>query len=654
MTPIFSPAVESLPSASSRSRGRSGRSDPTTADQAAAKDIIANGCHRISAPVSRLPLPRTDSVDNDAACAATFGRRQEGLFGSAEKDDSVVEGNAKHIHIVKHLDSGRDVVGVGGLVSQAPSIDADRLGTSGGKGENDALVVSDGNSSESESVSGGDSSDGCFSADEREGQMEDEGSVEQAHTADQELLRDAEKKGANSDGGGSTIVPVGSIGCEAFVGDTDGRSSHRQAETTNNSNKVISVEVVESASEISHLTSPATPPDPQGAALTELDIDRSGVGSNEASRRCTVSHQNESPPKFCGEVTPHVKGVPMVPTDTDCSASSAFDDEDKDTIGTNSDAGWESKHDSSEEKYYFKGSRDVPGPLAAQPLTAVLGGTVGNNYGVNNSGQTQSLLADCRGPSVDRNHRSNSGPTAKTSPPPQPPGAEPSRHVCFSNLQTGDPPVLEASTAIDALKRISATASVFTVDGKNTRHREGGGSKHQPNRPSEASSSVNSSIPGSGQPRMEPNGMYEARPTAKVETKSVGDHFAKGCCAQRAVVKSQATSRHRYGLPTSTPPGSDIVCDDGNSQYSKYADFFPRFAAILSAHHNGRALTRETDGRSLPLTSSIMARSRGAAGGRGRGGRSGLTAAEEEACLQWQWKLYAVYVRVIKVRQGTI
>lgn len=36
-----------------------------------------------------------------------------------------------------------------------------------------------------------------------------------------------------------------------------------------------------------------------------------------------------------------------------------------------------------------------------------------------------------------------------------------------------------------------------------------------------------------------------------------------------------------------------------------------------------------------------------AAGGKGKG--SGLMAVEEEACLRWQWKLYSIHVRVIKV-----
>ncbi|CAM9171739.1 unnamed protein product [Ectocarpus fasciculatus] len=83
-----------------------------------------------------------------------------------------------------------------------------------------------------------------------------------------------------------------------------------------------------------------------------------------------------------------------------------------------------------------------------------------------------------------------------------------------------------------------------------------------------------------------------------------------------------------------------------------YMDCFPRFAAILSAHHNGRALTRQADCRSLSLTSKNLSRGRAGTGGSAANRRGlkglGLTGAEEEACFHWQWKLYAIHVRVIK------
>eukprot|EP00903_Cladosiphon_okamuranus_P009476 g9030.t1 len=81
---------------------------------------------------------------------------------------------------------------------------------------------------------------------------------------------------------------------------------------------------------------------------------------------------------------------------------------------------------------------------------------------------------------------------------------------------------------------------------------------------------------------------------------------------------------------------------------TRYSDCYPRFAAVLSAHHNGRALTRPADCRSLPLTSRIMSRGRTGRALGDKGSGSGLTAAEEEACLRWQWKLYSIHVRVIK------
>ncbi|CAM9192008.1 unnamed protein product, partial [Sphacelaria rigidula] len=73
---------------------------------------------------------------------------------------------------------------------------------------------------------------------------------------------------------------------------------------------------------------------------------------------------------------------------------------------------------------------------------------------------------------------------------------------------------------------------------------------------------------------------------------------------------------------------------------------FSRFGEILSAYHNGRALTREADCRSLPLTACNFGSPALLSGYGRRGG--GLTTSEEEACLHWQWKLYAIYVRVIK------
>ncbi|CAN0108026.1 unnamed protein product [Ectocarpus sp. 12 AP-2014] len=89
-----------------------------------------------------------------------------------------------------------------------------------------------------------------------------------------------------------------------------------------------------------------------------------------------------------------------------------------------------------------------------------------------------------------------------------------------------------------------------------------------------------------------------------------------------------------------------------NNTLATYTDCFPRFAAILSAHHNGRALTRQADCRSLPLTSKILSRGRAGGGGSAANRRGikglGLTGAEEEACFHWQWKLYAIHVRVIK------
>ena len=110
--------------------------------------------------------------------------------------------------------------------------------------------------------------------------------------------------------------------------------------------------------------------------------------------------------------------------------------------------------------------------------------------------------------------------------------------------------------------------------------------------------------------------------------------------------------RHRNQLLSSMPTtsGDTHRGDYENSPPYRllgvgYTEYFPKIGAILSAYHNGRALTREGDCRSLPLTSSIMARGRG-----GRGGATGLTSTEEEACLQLQLKLYAIYVRVIKVR----
>lgn len=138
-------------------------------------------------------------------------------------------------------------------------------------------------------------------------------------------------------------------------------------------------------------------------------------------------------------------------------------------------------------------------------------------------------------------------------------------------------------------------------------------------------------------------------PPEEVPTGGTGG-FLGGVTVQPSAGGAAATQvRHRHRSLPSTPTTSDNTApDDARSgvpcSLGGYTAGFPKIGAILSAYHNGRALTRETDCRSLPLTSSIMAR--------GRGGRvvpTGLTATEEEACLHLQLKLYSIYVRVIKV-----
>lgn len=126
----------------------------------------------------------------------------------------------------------------------------------------------------------------------------------------------------------------------------------------------------------------------------------------------------------------------------------------------------------------------------------------------------------------------------------------------------------------------------------------------------------------------------------------------EGATVQRCACGPVAVPvRHRNKSLSSLPTigGDGAGLDGGRSNtpasLGGYTECFPKFGAILSAYHNGRALTREIDCRSLPLASSIMARGRG-----GRGAVTRLTNTEEEACLHLQLKLYAVYVRVIKVR----
>ncbi|CAB1119817.1 unnamed protein product [Ectocarpus sp. CCAP 1310/34] len=127
-----------------------------------------------------------------------------------------------------------------------------------------------------------------------------------------------------------------------------------------------------------------------------------------------------------------------------------------------------------------------------------------------------------------------------------------------------------------------------------------------------------------------------------------GDDGSKATCLQVEVPETPgvAASGDVAGhlKPVEKVPSSNTL--------ATYTDCFPRFAAILSAHHNGRALTRQADCRSLPLTSKILSRGKADAGGSAANRRRikelGLTGVEEEACLYWQWKLYNIHVRVIK------
>ena len=164
-------------------------------------------------------------------------------------------------------------------------------------------------------------------------------------------------------------------------------------------------------------------------------------------------------------------------------------------------------------------------------------------------------------------------------------------------------------------------------------------------RPSDVLSDNTSSA---GQPNTETGSETAPRPTeataggAGIGLESVAVHRPPG-----GAVATQVRHRHK-SLPC-MPTGSDSTARNDFQRRTRcslgeYTECFPRIGAILSSYHNGRALTRETDCRSLPLTSSIMARGRG-----GRGVSTGLTASEEEACLHLQLKLYSIYVRVIKV-----
>ncbi|CBJ31384.1 conserved unknown protein [Ectocarpus siliculosus] len=127
-----------------------------------------------------------------------------------------------------------------------------------------------------------------------------------------------------------------------------------------------------------------------------------------------------------------------------------------------------------------------------------------------------------------------------------------------------------------------------------------------------------------------------------------GDDGSKATCLQAEVPETPGGAAGGdvagHFEPVEKVPSSNTL--------ATYTDCFPRFAAILSAHHNGRALTRQADCRSLPLTSKILSRGRAGAGGSAANRRGikglGLTGAEEEACFHWQWKLYAIHVRVIK------
>lgn len=142
------------------------------------------------------------------------------------------------------------------------------------------------------------------------------------------------------------------------------------------------------------------------------------------------------------------------------------------------------------------------------------------------------------------------------------------------------------------------------------------------------------------------SGEYFKEPSTSRSEKSILD-----CSRERSAQRSTETPLLATGRRCSSYIRPTPMSDDGSRRsIANYTDVFSRFAAILSAHHNGRALTRDADCRSLPLTSSIM--SSGGLGG-GRTGRGlGLNAVEEQACMHWQWKMYAIYVRVIKVRQG--
>lgn len=115
------------------------------------------------------------------------------------------------------------------------------------------------------------------------------------------------------------------------------------------------------------------------------------------------------------------------------------------------------------------------------------------------------------------------------------------------------------------------------------------------------------------------------------------------------------SSTGHNGVEMPKERNTDVIprAAERRSTMSAYTEVFPRFSAALTAYHNGRALTREADCKSLSLTSSMMLRSGGGGDNDGRRGSGvGLTKTEEEARLHWQWKLYAIYVRVVKARGG--
>lgn len=703
------PAVDVSPRTSPRSRRRPRTPTIARQDLGGSSSTVKYCPARRSSPVPRLPPPTCRSAGED-------GNREElpelpTKGGEGHSDDLVGSGD------IQTPGERRGVTGsvaFGEVTEKNPQTCAGRdtapvpgfgravAGLAGIK-ERPTISTADGNGSvsESESVSGGDTSDGDLSTDNLDASV-DNNEQEQQRMPKQEKppdLRPAEREECGTlarHSGGSGGRAVAMKGGEARA------DTHREAAKEERDGRIaeeratyVAIRMGQDVLELR--TAPR-------CARREFDRGRSACSTPESTTySATEEHANAKSSQSVGAAAPSGPVDLCVVAAVGERKETVIDED----LKTDLDG-----DDNSELECGDRGSLELPGPLDVQPIADIALDTVAFDTGTEDVGGQRKRSGAFDAAPVDseaavscewKEHTSPFGISealprpshAKIRPGNLGPGWEgvgsvgsPERHAVMTaltprfferELEAVGPSSLNAwsnerqsgknvsaegpagapvrttsgGTSDDAcMRRVSAEGSCPKENAVKSRDcmRQAGGIDGFPEfRVAPASDRHVGRFSNPHTDQKEMNTHLDQKP--KLKTKSLD--FAAERSTKASPAHSAAPSRARSHcsnnrVQPSSPLDGRFVSQrkSGSSDsFADYADHFPRFAAILSAYHNGRNLTREEDCRSLPLTSTIMSR----AGG-GRRGRSGLTVAEEETCLHWQWKLYAIYVRVIKVK----